>query len=163
MATVYLGLGSNSEDRNEMLRRARIMINLYIGPTINTSDIYITAPWGFLDQPDFFNQVIEVHTSLQAGACFNAMERIEQHLEKSKNSKYGPRNIDIDLLIYDDVHYVNADIEIPHPRMHERNFVLIPLAEIAPSLVHPVLKKSILQLARECTDESSVVRQTLTQ
>jgi len=159
MNTAYLGLGSNSADKELMLRRARILISTCMGSIERKSKIYKTAPWGYLDQDDFINQVIAVKTSLDIRSLHEALLLTEKTLDKQKDSKYGPRNIDIDILFYDQSIYDTDDLKIPHPRMHERNFVLIPLSEIASEVVHPVFKKTIKYLAGVCKDNGSVTPQ----
>ncbi len=155
----YLGLGSNTGTKHNMLRRARILINIYIGPIRKKSTVYTTAPWGYLDQEDFINQVIEVETQLDVEELHQNLLHIERILGKSKDSKYGPRNIDIDILLFNQLIYKKGDLEIPHARMHERNFVLIPLSEIANDVIHPVLDKTIEYLAGVCDDDGSVTPQ----
>lgn len=161
MPRIYLGLGSNSPDQLHMLSRARILMNIYIGPLKRVSKIYKTAPWGYEDQPSFSNQVVSLDSNKEATWVYNALLKVEQLLDKQKDSKYGPRNIDIDFLLYGDARLQFGNVEIPHPRMHERNFVLIPLAEIAPDLLFPGTTSTIRQLAAACTDEGSVSLQMI--
>lgn len=156
---VYIGLGSNIGSKHDMLKRARILINIYMGAISKQSTIYTTAPWGYLDQEDFINQVIEVETKLDVQELHQTLLHIEEILGKTKDSKYGPRNIDIDILLFDQLIYKKGDLEIPHARMHERNFVLIPLSEIANDAIHPVLDKTIEYLASVCDDDGSVTPQ----
>ena len=156
MPTVYLGLGSNIDNRDLILLRARILININLGVITKTSKLYLTAPWGFEQQEDFTNQVIELQTLLPLSTFHGHLLAVEDHLKKFKTSKYGPRNIDIDILLYDDQIINTEDLNIPHPRMHERNFVLIPLAEIAPSLQHPLYLLTMEELSIRCNDKGSV-------
>ena len=156
MPITYLGLGSNSTDQIEMLLRARILVNIYMGLVLKTSQVYHTSPWGYPDQEDFANQVVKISTTLAPDDLHKALLKVEKVLEKHKTTKYGPRNIDIDILMYDDLVLDENQLKIPLPRMHERNFVLIPLAEIAPSYIHPVLNKTIVELAASCDDTGSV-------
>ncbi len=160
MPTVVLGLGSNSADKCFMLRRAGILINVIVGTTISCSRIYSTAPWGYMEQADFVNQVLMISTELSPSEVHSKILEIEHILDKKKGPvKFGPRNIDIDILLYENVVSENEHLTIPHPRMHLRNFVLIPLREIAPEIVHPVFHKSISELLEECEDESLVMAQ----
>ena len=142
-----------------MLRRARILINIYLGNITQQSTLYVTAPWGYLDQEDFINQVIEIETVLGVEELHRSLLDVERILDKQKDSKYGPRNIDIDILLFDQIIHNKGDLEIPHARMHERNFVLIPLSEIASDVVHPVLDKTIGYLTSICEDKGSVTPQ----
>lgn len=158
-SVVYLGLGSNAATKHHMLRRARVLINIYLGPITKQSTIYTTAPWGYLDQDDFINQVIEIESHLTVEELHQALLSVEKILGKQKDSKYGPRNIDIDILLFDQLIHNKGDLEIPHARMHERNFVLIPLSEIANGVIHPVLNKTIEYLASICEDSGSVIPQ----
>ena len=156
MNTVYLGLGSNSSDRLEMIRRARILINVFMGRILKQSALYCTDPWGEIDQDIFINQVVSLETDQSPKQFHKHLLTVEKILSKKKTSKYGPRNIDIDILLFGDIVLDEVDLEIPHPRMHMRNFVLVPLAEIAPAAIHPVLNRSIKDLQVECIDTCSV-------
>lgn len=157
MSRAYLGLGSNSDDRAIMLKRARILINIHLGVVTSLSRLYDTQPWGYHAQANFTNQVIEIRTTLEPKTLHSRLLKIEAHLGKHKTSKYGPRNIDVDILLFEDQIINEADLKIPHPRMHERNFVLIPLTEIAPAMVHPILGRTIEDLKSRCGD-TGVVR-----
>ena len=159
MPIAVIALGSNSEDKHDMISRARMLINIFIGPVVNKSSVYLTSPWGMKDQDDFYNQTLEVHTVLNLKETFQNIQTIESVLKKEKSKDpNGPRNIDIDLLFFDDEIYDSEDIKVPHPRMHLRNFVLIPLNEMTPEFVHPILKKSISELATACEDSLAVKR-----
>lgn len=158
MAKVAIGLGSNTSDKLYMLKRARLLINILAGTVISASQLYSTEPWGLKDQSEFINQVVIISSELSPIELHTTLQKIEFILDKKKSgSKYGPRNIDIDLLLYDQFILTDKDLNIPHPRMHERNFVLIPLTTIAPDMIHPILKTSIGELAVQCSDESRVV------
>lgn len=154
--TIYLGLGSNSIDKVEMLKRARILVSALLGEVVKVSKLYATDPWGYEDQPIFINQVIEVRVSAEVEKIIEITFFIEQQLGKKKTSKLGPRNIDIDILLVDDLMYSKEDVEIPHPRLHLRNFVLIPLAEIAPGLMIPDHDETVESLLNQCTDKGKV-------
>lgn len=153
---VYLGLGSNSQNKLAMLRRARILITAILGVISKTSKIYHSDPWGYEEQPIFINQILLVQYDGDMHELHEQTQHIEQVLGKKKTSKYGPRNIDIDILLVDDMVYQRDDLEIPHPRLHLRNFVLIPLAEIAPGLIIPVKNESVESLLNQCTDNGKV-------
>ncbi len=154
--TTYLLLGSNLGNPAANLRRARILISLYIGCLSRCSKLYETAPWGELDQSHFLNQAICIETILDPAALMKEIVKIEHILGKKKVTKWGPRTIDIDILLYGEDILNNRNLEIPHPRMLSRNFVLIPLSEIAGERIHPVAKKSITELVSMCTDSGTV-------
>ncbi|RPI24689.1 MAG: 2-amino-4-hydroxy-6-hydroxymethyldihydropteridine diphosphokinase [Chloroflexota bacterium] len=110
------------------------------------SPVYQTAPWGFTDQPDFLNQVIQAETGLSPADLLAYIKRLEEELGRQPNFRYGPRLIDLDILFYDDLILASPGLAIPHAHLHERAFVLVPLADIAPNLVHPLLAKSVSEL-----------------
>jgi quinolinate synthase len=133
---VYLGLGSNQGDREAMLREARALLAGLPSTKVSAeSGIYVTAPMGGPEQGDFFNQVVELETALAPRELLEAVLSIEGSLGRERAVRWGPRNIDIDILWYHDFSCADADLEVPHPRMEERRFVLEPLAELAPDLV----------------------------
>lgn len=110
------------------------------------SSVYNTSPWGYLKQPDFLNIAIECFTTLEPADLLREIKKIEKKMGRIKTIKYGPRIIDIDIIFYDDLIYESEELTIPHPLMHKRYFVLLPLNEIAPYYVHPRLKKSVKEL-----------------
>jgi 2-amino-4-hydroxy-6-hydroxymethyldihydropteridine diphosphokinase len=142
---VYLALGSNMGMRLANLKNA---VNSFT-PQMHVrakSAVYETPPWGFKEQPPFLNQVVKVETYLQPEALLQHLKRLEVALGREPNFQNGPRLIDIDILFYDDLILDSPTVQIPHPRMHERAFVLAPLADLAPDLVHPALGKSVSEL-----------------
>ena len=148
MPTVFIGLGTNLGKRRRNLAAARRML----GPDLRLtaeSTVIETAPWGYPDQPDFLNQVVRAETGLDPAAVLSALKSIEASLGRTPTFRYGPRLIDLDLLYYDDLVLDDPGLTIPHPRLHERDFVLRPLAEIAPDWVHPVLGMTHDQLLSE--------------
>ena len=155
MSVAFLGLGTNLDDRKENLRKAIEAIALKLS-VCKQSSIYETAAWGYTDQPDFLNQVIEVETGLTPLRLLNFLKRTEVELGRIENFRYGPRLIDIDILFYDDLVKNTSRLQIPHPRIPERAFVLVPLNEIAPSLEHPVLGKTITELLEDVPDKAGV-------
>jgi 2-amino-4-hydroxy-6-hydroxymethyldihydropteridine diphosphokinase len=145
MAKIYIALGTNLGDRLANLRDA--IDALAPDVTIfHESTIYETPPWGYTDQPAFLNMVVEAETSLNSRALLDYLKKREDELGRVKNFRYGPRQIDLDILFYDDLVQDEADLQIPHPRLHERAFVLVPLADLVPDLVHPVLGKNVKAL-----------------
>ncbi|MBR1834017.1 MAG: 2-amino-4-hydroxy-6-hydroxymethyldihydropteridine diphosphokinase [Bacteroidales bacterium] len=164
MSNLYLLIGGNQGDRQQMLTAATDSIRERIGSVVACSQIYETDPWGTFDSTEtlpFLNMALKVETPLGAHECLRVCLDIERQLGRRRGTPegtqegarvYSSRPIDIDLILMDDEVIDLPDLTIPHPRMHERRFVLQPLNDIAPTLVHPVLKKSISQLLLECED-----------
>ncbi len=142
---VYLALGSNMGSRLANLKAA--ISNLTPQMTVKVkSSVYETPPWGFTEQSEFLNQVIMGETYLQPQALLSHLKRLEAALGRVPGFQNGPRLIDLDILFYDDLVLDTPPLVVPHPRLHERAFVLVPLTEIAPDLIHPVLDKPIHEL-----------------
>jgi len=154
MAIAYLGLGSNLGDRRANLYAARTGLPP-AASVLRASGIYQTEPWGYLEQPAFLNQVLEVETSLPPANLLAALKRLEAGLGRQATFRYGPRLIDLDILLYDNLVINQPDLVIPHPQLAQRAFVLVPLAELAPGLLHPVLGVTIGEL-KERIDLSGV-------
>jgi len=153
MTTAYLGLGANLADRAGNLAEAVRRIASVDVRVLRVSSSWETAPRGMLDQPWFLNQVIEVETDLSAVHLFQHVQEIEREMGRVRAERDGPRLIDIDILLYGDQRVSEPDLEIPHPRMAERRFVLEPLAELAPGLRHPVSGKTMQELLAEVMDQ----------
>lgn len=152
MNKVYLGLGSNLGNRQQLLQQSIEMIKEQIGEVISQSALYVTEPWGFESAHPFLNAVVCCETSLNAFDILEQTQRIERQLgrqHKSINGQYTDRCIDIDLLLVNDEIIQTPQLTLPHPLMHKRQFVLEPLCEIAPDLMHPTLKVSISQLLQQ--------------
>ncbi len=134
----YLSLGSNQGDSQRLLADAVAGLDVLLGcRVVARSSLYRTAPVGFTDQPDFLNQVIAVRTSLTPHQLLDATQRMERDAGRDRTVRWGPRTLDIDLLWYDGLRIQDERLEIPHPRVEERRFVLEPLAELAPGLILP--------------------------
>ena len=153
---VYLLLGSNLGDRLQVLQAARESVETQIGGIIAFSSIYETAPWGVLNQPAFLNQVLKIETELAPEEILRIILEIEHELGRVRYERWGARVIDIDMLYFDSMILDSARLTLPHPRLHERRFTLIPLAEIAPHFLHPIFKKDSLELLQDCDDTSEV-------
>jgi 2-amino-4-hydroxy-6-hydroxymethyldihydropteridine diphosphokinase len=146
---VYLALGSNLGNRVENLKEAVAALSPQMDVKAK-SQVYETPPWGYEDQPRFLNQVLKVQTYLQPEPLLKHIKRLEVALGRKASFRNGPRLIDIDLLFYDDVVLNTPLLTLPHPHMHERGFVLLPLMDIAPDLVHPVKGKSVREMVAGC-------------
>ena len=143
--TVYIALGTNLGERSDNLRAALKALP----PEVNVlaeSHVYETPPWGYEDQPAFLNMVVKAETDLEPGALLKYLKQLEVELGREDNIRWGPRLIDLDILFYDDLVIDTPPLVIPHPRLHERAFVLVPLADVAPDYVHPLLGERVWDL-----------------
>jgi 2-amino-4-hydroxy-6-hydroxymethyldihydropteridine diphosphokinase len=153
---VYLGLGSNLGDRKSNLEESIKQISEF-AVIKQSSSIYETEPWGLKDQPKFLNQVILAKTRLAPSDLLTHLQIIEQKMGRKKTVLYGPRLIDLDILFFDSLMMKTSDLIIPHPHITERAFVLVPLAEIAPNMIHMQYHQTITELLKD-VDKSSVAR-----
>lgn len=142
---IFLGLGTNLGERETNLQEAKDALSPQV-KALRESPIYVTPPWGYEDQPDFLNQVIEVRTRLEPPALLRCLKSIELALGREKTFRYGPRLIDLDILFFGQRVIQEENLQIPHPRLHERAFVLVPLNDLAPDFMHPVLGETIRDL-----------------
>jgi 2-amino-4-hydroxy-6-hydroxymethyldihydropteridine diphosphokinase len=156
MNTAYLSLGSNEGDRQLWLQKAMELLAHDCGTTVSKSSLYETAAWGITTQPDFLNMALQLQTTLTPSQLITAILNIETSLGRQRTIKWGPRIIDIDILFYNDVVLQTPDLTIPHPFLQDRRFILAPLAEIAPTYMHPVFNKTVTQLLTDCTDNLEV-------
>lgn len=155
-STAYLHIGSNVGDRLGNLLKAKFSIQRKIGHIQILSQVYETEAWGKTDQAAFFNQVLLVRTEMTAHQVLDTIHEIENQLGRERNEHWGPRTIDIDILFFENEITNTKKLTLPHPRLHERNFVLVPLEEIAPDFIHPVLNKSVKELQESCPDKLQV-------
>lgn len=154
---VFLGIGSNLGDKQANIRKACNLIDSKVGKVIAESSVYKSAPWGFKSVNAFYNIVIGINTFLSPSELLSFIKETEREMGRSfAGIGYSDRIIDIDILLIDNSVISQADLVIPHALLHKRLFVLLPLAEIAASHIHPVLQKTIEQLLEECNDDSSV-------
>jgi 2-amino-4-hydroxy-6-hydroxymethyldihydropteridine diphosphokinase len=157
MTTAYLAIGGNLGDRVGNLRRAVAMLPPEV-TLVAASPLYETAPAYVVDQPRFVNGALKVETGLDPRALLKKLKDIEQAVGRQSGLRYGPRIVDLDILFLDDMVLVESELEVPHPRLTERLFVLRPLADIAPDLLHPVLKRSVAALHAELPDDPAMQR-----
>ena len=181
MKEIFILLGSNRGDRKDYLSRALEMIGSGVGKVSRKSALYETVPWGFEDPTPFLNQVVEIETNLEPEALLELLLTIEarlgrirpfdgcgcgvsssQVLQNRSDMKevlsYAGRTIDLDILFYGQRLVFTDKLMIPHPRLHERRFTLVPLNEIAPGFIHPLLKKTISVLLHECKDRDKEIQ-----
>ena len=157
MIKLYLLLGGNLGDKSQVFKETTKLINEKVGKITRQSHIYETEPWGFESSDLFWNQVLELAVLISPQEVLNSTQQIEHQLGRTRAAQhYDSRIIDIDILFYGDQIISLENLTIPHPRIQDRKFALMPLNEIAPDLIHPVLQKSISQLLLECPDQLRV-------
>jgi len=153
----YIGIGSNLGDKVDQCERAiSEILKVDRHKLLARSPFFKTQPVGYTSQDWFVNGVIKIETDLEPFDLFKTLKTIESKLGRMKTFRWGPRSIDLDILFFDDREIKTEELQIPHPLLHERRFVLIPLAEIDPGLIHPVLKKSIQELLENLKQDQGV-------
>ncbi len=157
MIKLYILLGGNLGDKQQVFSEARKRLNEQVGTITDQSLVYETEPWGFESDDNFWNQVLEIATDLTAEEVLQKTQQIENELGRTrKANRYDSRIIDIDILFFGNQIIQTENLVVPHPRIQERKFALVPLCEIVPELIHPVFQKSLKQLLEDCTDALKV-------
>ncbi|MEY4279454.1 MAG: 2-amino-4-hydroxy-6-hydroxymethyldihydropteridine diphosphokinase [Bacteroidota bacterium] len=160
MNKVYLLIGGNMGDRMANLTLSMNAIEKEIGSIQKMSSIYETAAWGNTEQPDFLNQALEIETPLNAEQVMEGLLKIEKQMGRERLIPMGPRSIDLDIIYFNKDIIDRPSLEIPHPRLAERKFVLLPLSEIAPDFIHPIFQKTNEVLLKECGDSLAVYKKS---
>jgi len=159
MNRIFLSLGSNLGDRGQNLKNGIGLLEQLAGKPGAVSSIYETEPWGCDSDLNFYNQVIELVTPLRPLTLLDTIHEIEKMCGRERSApRYAPRTLDIDILLYADLVLEFPGLVVPHPNLHERQFVLVPLTEIAPHVIHPILGKDMEQLLRACGDDKKIIQ-----
>jgi 2-amino-4-hydroxy-6-hydroxymethyldihydropteridine diphosphokinase len=162
MHQVFLGIGGNLGNKYDNLTKVLLLIENELGAIRKKSSVYETSPWGFQAEDNFWNMVVQIETRITPNEFLQKIKTIEQEFgRKRQTGNYSSREMDIDILYFDDLIVENERLKIPHPHIHERLFVLVPLAEIAPELKHPKFQKTSFQLLESCTDKSEIKKLNL--
>jgi len=159
VSLVAISMGSNLGNRLSSLRKAVLLIKNEVANIIKTSDVFETPPFGITNQPRFLNACILIETDMPPLNLLEKLKKIEEQMGRIQRFKWGPREIDLDIVFYDEEVVNEPTLKIPHPHMHERPFVLIPLNQISPKWIHPTLKKTVEQMTSESQD-SGILRIT---
>ncbi len=158
MNIAYLSLGSNEGNRQSWMEQAIDSLSVHAGNVFARSAFYETKAWGLTDQPDFLNMCIALETMLSPVDLLTVIQNTELQLGRTRTIKWGPRTLDVDILFFNNEIIQSEALIVPHPFVQDRRFVLMPLAEIASGLVHPIMKKTVAQLLDECPDGLEVKR-----
>ena len=159
MSTAFLGIGTNLGDREKNLVDAVAATEEFIGSILRSSSVYETEPWGFDSNDSFLNLVVKAETDLDPEGVLGRIFMIEKSFGRVRGEdRYSSRVIDIDILFFDELVLKTATLEVPHPELHKRKFVLVPLCEIEPDLIHPVLNQTVSSLLKNCEDSGKVTR-----
>jgi 2-amino-4-hydroxy-6-hydroxymethyldihydropteridine diphosphokinase len=158
MNQAYILIGGNTGNRVNNLAQACRKLEERCGSIKARSSIYVTQAWGMTDQRDFLNQAVLLETVLEAAELMDTILELEESMGRKRAARNGPRNIDMDILLFNDQVVDTTKLKIPHPRMHVRRFALVPMCELAPDLPHPVSGKKMTRLLKECKDRLEVER-----
>ncbi|MBN1187773.1 MAG: 2-amino-4-hydroxy-6-hydroxymethyldihydropteridine diphosphokinase [Bacteroidales bacterium] len=157
MADLILSLGSNIGERGKNLKKALLLLQQVYGGPLYLSSLYETAPWGYENQRFFYNQIVVFQTNSDPDDILISIQKTEQKMGRIRNiNQYSARIIDIDILFYGSTSMNTSSLTIPHPRITQRKFILIPLCEILPELIHPTVGKTVSSLLHDCEDTLSV-------
>ena len=148
--------GTNEGDLSSNLELALELVSENTGKVIKTSGVYETEPWGRKNQPVYYNQVFEINTPLDAFSLMKKLLSIEKKMGRERTIKWAPRLIDLDILYFNDEIINTPELKVPHPHLHDRRFTLVPLTEILPDFIHPVLKKTSSELLQDLADNLNV-------
>ena len=159
MHKVFLGIGGNIGDKQLNFIKVVHLISATLGEILEFSSIFETPPWGFISEDHFWNQVLLIETDFEPEKLLEGIHEIESEFgRKRERGKYASREMDIDILYSDDIYLETEELIIPHPRIHSRKFVLVPLVEIAPDFKHPLFRLTNLQMLENCKDESVIIK-----
>nr|WP_319272575.1 2-amino-4-hydroxy-6-hydroxymethyldihydropteridine diphosphokinase [uncultured Draconibacterium sp.] len=157
MNKVFLGIGGNIGDKHKNFIHVLNLIELKLGKIIQKSSVYETPPWGFQSNDVFWNQVVVIDTILEAEELLWHIHEVEEEFGRKRgNERYSSREMDIDILYFNDEFMESKDLVIPHSRIHERRFVLVPLVELAPDMKHPLRRLTSIEMLENCLDESVI-------
>jgi 2-amino-4-hydroxy-6-hydroxymethyldihydropteridine diphosphokinase len=157
MHQVFLGIGGNTGNKQDNFDKVYTFIKNELGEVLRSSSVYETSPWGFQSEDNFWNQVLVVETEYSPEELLQKVAKIENWLGRERGTTgYTSRKMDIDILYFDELVIETENLTIPHPQIANRLFVLVPLAEIAPEFVHPLLKITTLEMVENCPDKSEI-------